>query len=71
MQERFPNHFYLGEETASEKELERLRSGLKDSEWTWIVDPIDGTLNFVSYLTQYCAEEFLDIRWHVACVKFT
>lgn len=48
VQEKFPNHFYLGEETATEKELERLRSGLKDSEWTWIVDPIDGTLNFVS-----------------------
>lgn len=59
VQEKFPDHFYLGEETATEKELERLRSGLKDSEWTWIVDPIDGTLNFVSYYMQSCAEYFL------------
>lgn len=49
VQEKFPNHFYLGEETATGKELERLRSGVENSEWTWIVDPIDGTLNFVSY----------------------
>ncbi|XP_024359739.1 inositol monophosphatase 3 isoform X2 [Physcomitrium patens] len=48
VQEKFPNHFYLGEETFTDQEFERLRSGLKDSEWTWIVDPIDGTLNFVA-----------------------
>jgi hypothetical protein len=66
VQEKFPNHFYLGEETATEKELERLRSGLKDNEWTWIVDPIDGTLNFVSYQMQSCAKVFFYIRWHVA-----
>lgn len=56
VQEKFPHHFYLGEETATEKELERLKSGLKDSEWTWIVDPIDGTLNFVSNHMESCAD---------------
>lgn len=50
LQKNFPRHFYLGEETATKKELDRLRSGPNDSEWTWIVDPIDGTLNFVSTL---------------------
>jgi len=48
VKKNFPRHFYLGEETATKKELDRLRSGPNDSEWTWIVDPIDGTLNFVA-----------------------
>lgn len=69
VQEKFPNHFYLGEETATEKELDRLRSGLKDSEWTWIVDPIDGTLNFVSYfpsvvgITEFLCEISFNIKF--------
>ena len=33
----FPTHSFLGEETGKAK---------KDSEYTWIVDPIDGTTNF-------------------------
>jgi hypothetical protein len=46
-QAKFPHHFYLGEETATEQELERLKNGVNEADWTWIVDPIDGTLNFV------------------------
>ncbi|UVI33538.1 inositol monophosphatase [Paenibacillus spongiae] len=45
----FPNHSFLGEEgvepgpEASEKALHRVR----DEEYLWIVDPVDGTTNFV------------------------
>jgi myo-inositol-1(or 4)-monophosphatase len=45
----FPNHSFLGEEgvepgpLASAKALENV----KDAEYLWIVDPIDGTTNFV------------------------
>ncbi|CAM6046078.1 unnamed protein product [Sphagnum compactum] len=48
VQAKFPHHFYLGEETATEQELERLKNGVNEADWTWIVDPIDGTLNFVA-----------------------
>ncbi|CAM6096671.1 unnamed protein product [Calypogeia fissa] len=43
----FPNHRWLGEETVTAAKLERLEDGPCSSEWTWIVDPIDGTLNFI------------------------
>ncbi|MFC0393690.1 inositol monophosphatase family protein [Paenibacillus mendelii] len=45
----FPDHSFLGEEgvepgpEASEKALQRVR----DAEYLWIVDPVDGTTNFV------------------------
>eukprot|EP00741_Cyanophora_paradoxa_P001388 tig00000488_g1343.t1 len=45
----FPSHSILGEEgvepgsEASAKALD----DLKDAEWLWIIDPLDGTLNFV------------------------
>ncbi|GAQ78513.1 inositol monophosphatase [Klebsormidium nitens] len=50
VQESFPDHSILGEETSTSEELERLDATLADSDWTWIVDPIDGTLNFVGGL---------------------
>jgi myo-inositol-1(or 4)-monophosphatase len=48
----FPNHDFLGEEDvapgkeASASALEAKLSS-SDSDWLWIVDPIDGTTNFV------------------------
>ncbi len=41
---RFPSHSFLGEETGL--------SGT--SEMVWIADPLDGTLNFVQGLPQWC-----------------
>lgn len=35
--ERFPDHGILGEESGAD---------LRDSEWVWIIDPVDGTTNF-------------------------
>ena len=47
----FPNHDFLGEEDVppgKEASAAALNSKLNDSnEWLWIVDPIDGTSNFV------------------------
>ncbi|CAK9034331.1 unnamed protein product [Durusdinium trenchii] len=45
VQEHFPSHTFLGEETAEEGAIEALetREG-----WLWVVDPIDGTTNFAS-----------------------
>ncbi|WP_028563841.1 inositol monophosphatase family protein [Paenibacillus pinihumi] len=52
----FPTHSFLGEEgveagpEASAKALESMR----DEEYLWIVDPIDGTTNFVHEFPYYC-----------------
>jgi myo-inositol-1(or 4)-monophosphatase len=40
----FPNHGILGEE----------QGGSTDSEFLWIIDPIDGTTNFVHHLPFFC-----------------
>ena len=37
--DQFPNHNLLGEETGFQN---------KNSEYTWVVDPIDGTSNFAA-----------------------
>jgi myo-inositol-1(or 4)-monophosphatase len=51
----FPNHDFLGEEDVppgKEASAAAIDAKLKDSKsnWLWIVDPIDGTTNFVSEL---------------------
>lgn len=49
----FPDHDFLGEEDvdpgaeASAAAIEEKLTGSKQSDWLWIVDPIDGTTNFV------------------------
>ena len=40
---RFPDHYFVGEEGTSES----LNGMDRKSKWVWIVDPIDGTTNFV------------------------
>ncbi len=41
----YPNHAILGEESGD---------GTNDSEYKWIIDPIDGTKNFMRQLGQFC-----------------
>ncbi|KAJ1487388.1 hypothetical protein T484DRAFT_1941485, partial [Baffinella frigidus] len=45
-----PAHSFLGEESvaAGAEASGRAMDLVKDSEWLWVVDPIDGTTNFVS-----------------------
>ena len=45
IKEKFPDHNFLGEEDLDEK---------TDSEYTWIIDPIDGTVNYASRLPIFC-----------------
>jgi myo-inositol-1(or 4)-monophosphatase len=49
LQERFPDHGFLGEEGDAGKS----RPG-PDAPPTWIVDPIDGTTNYVHDFPLYC-----------------
>jgi myo-inositol-1(or 4)-monophosphatase len=47
----YPEHAVLSEETAH---LESQGSNLEDRGWTWVVDPIDGTRNYVSGIPFWC-----------------
>jgi myo-inositol-1(or 4)-monophosphatase len=51
----FPHHLVLAEESAYEQyngEKERFEF-LKEKEWVWIIDPLDGTNNFLNGLDYY------------------
>lgn len=41
----YPDHAFLGEETGE--------SGKKDAEYTWVIDPLDGTTNFIHGIPQF------------------
>ena len=43
----YPGHGILAEESGSEH-------GAKDSEFVWIIDPLDGTTNFIHGFPVYC-----------------
>ena len=43
--EAFPDHLFLGEEQESEHEPPE--AGAWHEDYTWVVDPLDGTMNFV------------------------
>jgi myo-inositol-1(or 4)-monophosphatase len=50
---RFPDHHFLGEEESVGKHLEATRPA-PDAPPTWIVDPLDGTANYVHDVPAYC-----------------
>src|SRR3954452_2322287 len=44
----FPAHDFLGEEDAAERKAKGLPAiGARTSDFRWIVDPLDGTTNYV------------------------
>ncbi|KAL8000019.1 putative inositol monophosphatase [Plasmopara halstedii] len=49
--ENFPSHEFLGEEDIApgSEASARALSDMESKEWLWIVDPIDGTTNFVHH----------------------
>jgi myo-inositol-1(or 4)-monophosphatase len=51
LKERFPDHDFLGEEDPGAKEG---RGPAIDAPPTWIVDPLDGTSNYVHDVPAYC-----------------
>jgi myo-inositol-1(or 4)-monophosphatase len=51
----YPGHGILGEETGS-------THGAKDSEFVWIIDPLDGTTNFIHGFPVYCVSIALAVK---------
>jgi myo-inositol-1(or 4)-monophosphatase len=55
IKKRYPDHFILAEESAYQ-EFDGLMSRyefLKEKEWVWIIDPLDGTNNFLNGLDYF------------------
>lgn len=50
---RFPDHAFLGEEESVGKEPHEVRP-TPDAPPTWVVDPLDGTSNYVHDVPAYC-----------------
>ena len=63
IRERYPDHGILGEETG-------LQEGQKDSETLWIIDPLDGTTNYLHGFPMFAVSIGVQIkgRMSVACV---
>ncbi len=51
----YPGHGILAEESGSQH-------GAKDSEFVWIIDPLDGTTNFIHGFPVYCVSIALAVR---------
>ncbi|MBC7681991.1 MAG: inositol monophosphatase, partial [Ferruginibacter sp.] len=51
----YPGHGILAEESGSE-------FGAKDSEFVWIIDPLDGTTNFIHGFPFYCVSIALAVQ---------
>ena len=54
----YPGHGILAEESGSEY-------GAKDSEFVWVIDPLDGTTNFIHGFPVYCVSIALAVRGKV------
>ncbi|MDB5731663.1 MAG: suhB [Variovorax sp.] len=54
----YPGHGILAEESGSEH-------GAKDSEFVWVIDPLDGTTNFIHGFPVYCVSIALTVRGKV------
>jgi myo-inositol-1(or 4)-monophosphatase len=54
----YPGHGILAEESGREH-------GAKDSEFVWIIDPLDGTTNFIHGLPIYCVSIALAVKGKV------
>jgi myo-inositol-1(or 4)-monophosphatase len=58
--ERFPDHCFVGEER-----MELPMAANSGSEWRWIVDPLDGTLNYVHQMPSWSVSVALE---HEGCI---
>ena len=54
----YPGHGILAEESGSEH-------GAKDSDFIWIIDPLDGTTNFIHGFPVYCISIALAVKGKV------
>lgn len=53
IRENFPDHSIYSEESGKQ---------LHDSKYRWIIDPLDGTLSFLSGLDEYCISVALEVE---------
>jgi myo-inositol-1(or 4)-monophosphatase len=53
LREAFPDHGFLGEECSGTDPSAGLPPRLRDQEYCWVVDPLDGTMNYVHDLPNY------------------
>lgn len=50
----FPDHGFAGEESGmDEGEMKRRLTHMGEDEYCWVVDPLDGTINFIHHLGGY------------------
>ncbi len=54
IQQRYPDHAIIGEETGEQ--------GSADAEHVWILDPLDGTTNFIHGMPQYCVSIGIKVK---------
>ena len=50
--EKYPDHKFIGEETYSKGSSKEYL--IEDEEPTWVVDPLDGTVNFTHAFPMFC-----------------
>src|SRR5690606_5220479 len=55
----YPDHSFLGEEGQP--------IGPADAEYRWLVDPLDGTTNYVHQIPHYCVSIALEHRGQLIC----
>jgi myo-inositol-1(or 4)-monophosphatase len=55
----YPEHGFLGEEGES--------TGAEKAEYRWLVDPLDGTTNYVHQIPHYCVSIALERRGQLIC----
>ncbi len=55
----YPDHGFLGEEGGTK--------GPADAEFRWIVDPLDGTTNYVHQIPHYCVSIALERKGELLC----
>ncbi len=65
--EAFPDHGFLGEEGPADSFSTVAGKGKGETDFCWVVDPLDGTLNYVRELPNYCVSVALRKGPEVIC----
>ena len=55
----YPDHGFLGEEGSP--------AGSSETEYRWVVDPLDGTTNYVHQIPHFCVSVALERRGELVC----
>jgi myo-inositol-1(or 4)-monophosphatase len=59
VRQAYPDHAILAEESGE-------TAGIAKSEYTWVIDPLDGTTNFIHGFPQYCVSIGIRYRGQIA-----